>query len=239
MPNGGIITIRTKNTEIEAKSDLPLSPGRYINIVIEDQGGGISKKYLLNIFDPYFTTKQKGSGLGLATTYSTVQRHGGHITVSSEIEKGTVFNIYLPASLKDAKEIEYKEDPKHTGNGKILIMDDQKPILKMASRMLNRMGYETEFAIDGTEAIRKYREKYQSKNPFDLVLLDLTIPGGMGGADTIIELLKIDPDVCAVVSSGYSNDPIMANYEDYGFCGVVPKPYTKEQLSEVLNKIFL
>ncbi|MDM8518044.1 response regulator [Desulfobacterales bacterium HSG16] len=117
-------------------------------------------------------------------------------------------------------------------------MDDQASILKMVGRMLNRMGYETEFAIDGTEAIEKYRDKYQSLNSFDLVFLDLTIPGGMGGAKTLIELLKIDPNVKAVVSSGYSNDPIMSNFEDYGFCGVVPKPYTKDQLSDALNKIF-
>ena len=238
MPNGGTIAIRTENTEIESEGNLSLPAGRHIKIVIEDQGIGISKKHLPNIFDPYFSTKQKGSGLGLATAYSIIKRHDGHITVYSEIEKGTVFNIYLPASSKDFQEIKDKDDTKHSGSGNILIMDDQESILKMTGRMLNRMGYETVFATDGKKAVELYREAYHSENPFDLVILDLTIPGGMGGTKTIIELLKFDPDVKALVSSGYSNDPIMANYEDYGFCGVVPKPYTKAQLSEVLNKLF-
>jgi len=215
-----------------------LSAGRYIKIVVEDQGIGISKKHLPNIFDPYFTTKQKGSGLGLATTYSIINRHDGNIVVYSEIDKGTVFNIYLPASSKDVGEIEYKKELQHTGHGKILIMDDQEPILKMVGRMLNRMGYKTIFATDGSQAVEMYKEAQSSENPFDLVILDLTIPGGMGGLKTIIELLKIDSNVKAVVSSGYSNDPVMANYEDYGFCDVVPKPFTKNQLSEVLNNIF-
>lgn len=238
MPNGGVITIRTENLEIEAESALPLTAGRYIRISVEDQGVGISKKHLPNVFEPYFTTKQKGSGLGLATTYSIIKKHGGHITVYSGIDKGTVFNIYLPASLEEIDEIQNKEDPKHSGQGKILIMDDQEPILKMVTRMLGKMGYEVVSAIDGIQTIDIYREAYDAKRPFDLVILDLTVPGGMGGAKTIPELLKIDPNVKAVVSSGYSNDPIMANYENYGFCGVVPKPYAKEQLGEVLNKIF-
>ncbi|MDM8515526.1 ATP-binding protein [Desulfobacterales bacterium HSG16] len=238
MPNGGIITIRTENTEIEDKSGLPLSAGRYLKIVAEDQGVGISKKHLSNIFDPYFTTKQKGSGLGLATTYSIIKKHSGHITVYSEIEKGTVFNIYLPASSQVFKETPEKEEITHDGQGKILIMDDQEFILKMVGRILNRMGYETVFATDGSQAVEMYIEAQSSGNKFNLVILDLTVPGGMGGLKTIIELLKIDPDVKAVVSSGYSNDPIMANYEDYGFFGVAPKPYTKAELSKVLNKIF-
>ncbi|MCP3927459.1 MAG: PAS domain S-box protein [Desulfobacterales bacterium] len=238
MLSGGTITVRTENVEIDTESLPPLSAGRYIKIVFEDHGVGISKKHLSNIFEPYFTTKQKGSGLGLATTYSIIKLHGGHITVNSEIEKGTAFNIYLPASSMGIKEIEDREEVKHAGQGRILIMDDQEPILKMLGRMLNRMGYKTEFAIDGTDAVKKYREAFVAKESFDLVILDLTIPGGMGGTKTIIELLKIDSNTKAIVSSGYSNDPIMANYEDYGFCGVVPKPYSKAQLSEVLNKIF-
>jgi len=135
-------------------------------------------------------------------------------------------------------EIVDKEENIHFGKGKILIMDDQEAILKMVSRMLNKMGYEVRSATDGSQAINIYREAYDAGKTFDLVILDLTVPGGMGGAKTIQELLIISPNVKAVVSSGYSNDPIMANYEDYGFCGVVPKPYTKNQLSEVLNKIF-
>ncbi|MCP3926885.1 MAG: PAS domain S-box protein [Desulfobacterales bacterium] len=237
MPNGGIITIKTDNIEVYIESVLPLSSGSFIRIVVEDQGIGIHKKHLSKIFEPYFSTKQKGSGLGLATTYSIIKRHGGHINVHSEIEKGTYFSVYLPASSKCTKPVEDKGDPIHAGNGKILIMDDQESILKMVGRMLNHMGYETIFATDGTQAVELFRDHYKTKNHLELVILDLTIPGGMGGLKTIIELLKIDPNVKAVVSSGYSNDQIMANYEDYGFCGIVPKPYTKGQLAEVLNRI--
>ncbi|MBF0258095.1 MAG: PAS domain-containing protein [Desulfamplus sp.] len=237
MPNGGIITVKTENTDIQTDSGLPLAEGPYIRITVEDQGIGIQAKHISNIFDPFFTTKQKGSGLGLSTVYSIVKKHNGHITVYSEAGKGTVFNIYLPAILANATKQEEKKDVMHQGKGKVLIMDDQEAILNMVGRLLNLMGYETEFALDGIEAIEKYREAYQGQNPFDLVILDLTIPGGMGGAKTIPELLKIDSNVKAIVSSGYSNDPIMANYEAYGFCGVVPKPYTKAQLSEVLNQI--
>jgi len=238
MPNGGMISIRTENFNIETRSGIPLPPGQYVKIVFEDQGVGIPKNHLSSIFEPYFTTKQKGSGLGLATTYSIIKKHDGYITVYSEVEKGTVFNVYLPASLKNPIDHVGQTETKHKGKGRILLMDDQEPILKMAARMLNRMGYKTELAMDGAEAIEKYRQSYQGQNPFSLVILDLTIPGGMGGLKTLIELLKIDSEVKAIVSSGYSNDPVMANYEDYGFYDVVPKPYTKDQLSKVLNKVF-
>ncbi len=237
MPNGGVITIRSENIEIDTTSDFPLASGPYVRISIEDQGVGIHEKHISNIFDPYFTTKQKGSGLGLATAYSIVKRHGGNITVYSELGKGTVFHIYLPASSKDVLVAKDKAPSSHQGHGKILIMDDQEAILKMVARMLGKMGYETEAATDGAKAIEIYRQAYDAGKPFDLVILDLTVPGGMGGAKTIIELLKIDPDVKAVVSSGYSNAPIMANYQDYGFRGVVPKPYTKAHLAKLLNQI--
>lgn len=237
MPNGGKITIQTENVTIESNTILPLPAGRYVKINVEDQGCGIPKKHLQNIFDPYFTTKQKGSGLGLASTYSIIKKHDGHISVYSEIEKGTVFTIYLPASLKNIEKTEKVGDTSHQGFGKVLIMDDQEGILEMVGMMLNRMGYEASLVTDGVQAIEIYRASYELKQPFDLVILDLTIPGGMGGANTLIELLKIDPNVKAVVSSGYSSDSIMANYQGYGFCGVVSKPYTMNQLAELLNKI--
>ncbi|MBF0469271.1 MAG: response regulator, partial [Desulfamplus sp.] len=243
MPNGGMITIRTENVSLENNSGennsgIDLPAGRYIKVVVEDQGIGISKKHLPKIFEPYYTTKQKGSGLGLATSYSIIKRHGGYITVYSEVDKGTVFNIYLPASLQDVIEIKDKEENKHIGKGRILIMDDQELILKMAGIMLNKMGYEVVTASDGSLAIEIFREAYATHNQFDLVILDITVPGGMGGAETIPELLKIDPDVKAIVSSGYSNDPIMGSYADYGFCGVLPKPYTIGELAELLNRLF-
>jgi len=240
MPDGGIIQIQTENIVIESEVTHPadLPPGKYVKITVKDHGIGISEKHISKIFDPYFTTKQTGSGLGLATSYAIIKKHDGYMTVDSEIEKGTVFHIYLPASLKDFEKTEDMEKPMHQGHGKILVMDDQEMILKMVEKILNRMGYEAMLATDGSQAIEIYRNAYQSKSPVDLVILDLTVPGGMGGARTIAELLKIDPGVRAVVSSGYSNDPIMASYQDYGFCGIVPKPYTLSQLTEVLNNIF-
>lgn len=237
MPNGGIITIRSENTEIDADSLLSLSAGRYVKISLKDHGVGISEKHLPNIFDPYFSTKQAGSGLGLATSYSIIKRHDGHISVESKIDKGTTFSIYLPASEKAILKAEEKDAINYFGKGKILIMDDEEPILKMAGRMLSEMGYEPYLAKDGEEAIGIYQNTLESGKPFDLVVLDLTIPGGMGGQETIQKLLKIDPNVQAVVSSGYSNDPVMSNYKNHGFVGVIPKPYSQEQVAEVLNEI--
>ena len=239
MPNGGTILIRTENVHIENGGGIPLQAGRYIKMVFKDQGVGISQKHLSHIFDPYFTTKQKGSGLGLATSYSIIKRHDGHIIVDSKLDEGTVFTIYLPASTKDFNEHEDQIEVEHHGNGKILIMDDQKAILKMIKRMLKKMGYQTACATDGSQAIEIYKKALHSNNSFDAVILDLTVPGGMGGLKTIVELLKIDSDIKAIVSSGYSNDPIMSNYEDYGFCGVVPKPYSKAQLADVLNNVLV
>jgi len=237
MPEGGVIHIRTSNMEIAPESSIPLPSGKYVRILIEDPGVGISKKHLSTIFDPFFTTKQKGSGLGLSTTYSIIEKHDGHISVDSQLGVGTTFAIYLPASEKRITHVENLKE-RHQGHGKILVMDDQEPILNLVGRMLNRMGYETAFAKDGSQAIKMYKKALSSNNPFDLVILDLTVPGGIGGAKTIPELLKIDPRVKAVVSSGYSNDTIMANYRDYGFSGVVPKPYTMDQMAGLLNKIF-
>lgn len=237
MPHGGIIKLLTENVKITTNDNLPVSEGKYVKIIIEDKGMGISKKHLSKIFDPYFSTKQKGSGLGLATSFSIVKKHGGHITVYSELDKGTVFYIYLPASEGAVKKIEFKEEVNHQGHGKILVMDDQSSILKMVKRMLTRMGYDAICVSDGLETIKVFREAHLSDKPFDLVILDLTVPGGMGGAQTVTELLKIDPKVRAIASSGYSNDPVMANPVEYGFLDIAPKPYTKDQLSTLLNKI--
>ncbi|MBF0226350.1 MAG: PAS domain S-box protein [Desulfobacterales bacterium] len=237
MPEGGIIQIKAENKKIIYENNILLSPGCYVKISIKDNGIGIPEKHISKIFDPYFTTKQKGSGLGLATTYSIIQGHNGNISVESNIGEGTVFYIYLPAT--DTKPIieQKKQSVEIKGHGKILLMDDQEMILNMTGRLFGHMGYKTFFAKDGKQAIQMYKEAFLSQQPFDLVVLDLTIPGGMGGAETITELLKINPKVKAVVSSGYSNDPIMANYQDYGFCGVITKPFTKSEITETLSQI--
>jgi len=236
MPEGGIIKIELINTFMDNKTSLPMTAGPFVKIKITDQGIGIPDKHLSKIFDPFFTTKHKGSGLGLASSFSIIRKHGGHISVASELGKGTTFTIYLPATEKVAKSEETLET-KHKGHGKILIMDDQEHLLKMADRMLREMGYDVFLSNDGSQAIEMYLEAFQSSEPFDLSILDLTVPGGMGGARAIHELLKINPNAKVVVSSGYSNDPIMGDYQRYGFCGVLQKPYSTNQMAELLNMV--
>ncbi|MFH2044177.1 MAG: PAS domain S-box protein [Pseudomonadota bacterium] len=235
MPEGGIIQIAAENLIIDDRHELPLKTGRYISISIKDQGIGIAEKHISNVFDPYFTTKQKGNGLGLATTYSIIKKHDGHITVESQLGVGTTFYIYLPASDKTVSE---KEDVQLiTGHGRILVMDDEASLRRTFGRVLQKLGYEPEFAKDGVEAIEMFKEAKESKKPYDAVILDLTVPGGMGGKEAIEKLLEIDPEVKAIVSSGYSVDPVLANFKEYGFKGVFPKPFETQLLSKVLHEV--
>ena len=237
MSEGGIIKVRAENVTVGAEHNLPLADGKYVKIEIEDEGIGIPKEHLPKIFDPYFSTKQKGSGLGLATSYSIIQRHAGYITAESELGVGTTFYIYLPASQK--KEILEKkgaEERPFVGKGKILLMDDEEIVRNVAGAMLKYIGYEVDFAEDGAEAIELYRKAKESGQPFDVVIMDLTIPGGMGGKEAISKLIEIDPNVKAIVSSGYSTDAIMSDFKQYGFSGVIAKPYKIKDLSEVVHK---
>lgn len=238
MPDGGVIVARGRNTEIGSGSNLPASPGQYVKVTIEDEGTGIPKEHLQHIFEPYFTTRPTGNGLGLATAYSIIKRHGGLITVDTERDRGTAFHIYLPALTDKHNDAAPKEERTHQGKGRILIMDDQESVSRMLGRLLKPLGYESETAKDGAQAVEIYQKAYQSQVPFDLVILDLTVPGGMGGATAIQKLQKIDPTIKAVVSSGYSNDPVMANFKEYGFCGVIPKPYSGRQLTALLHRVF-
>jgi CheY-like chemotaxis protein len=180
-------------------------------------------------------------GLGLATTYSIINRHDGHITVESEVGVGTTFIIFLPAHEKDIRKLEPIEIPKPEKpeffTGRILLMDDEKSIRKVTKHMLSRLGYNPDFAKEGKEAIELYKGAIESGNPFEAVILDLTIKEGMGGVETIKKLMEIDPQVRAIVSSGYSNDPVMTNFRKYGFIGALAKPYTKKDLSDTLNKV--
>ena len=237
MPEGGIIEVSGENIVISTKDALPLDDGNYVRISIKDQGVGISKEHLKKVFDPYFSTKQKGSGLGLATSYSIVKKHRGLITVKSEITVGTTFHIYLSASQKEA--IVKKDEKKIPliGKGRILVMDDQEVVKELADIALKSMGYEVELAEDGSKAIELYKKAKKSGNAFDAVIMDLTVPGGMGGKETIKKLLKIDSKVKGIVSSGYSNDPIMADFRKHGFVGFLAKPYQTEELHEVLVKV--
>ncbi|RLB90540.1 MAG: hypothetical protein DRH50_12220 [Deltaproteobacteria bacterium] len=236
MPEGGIINVRAENTVVEKEYGFPLKKGKYIKITIEDQGLGIAKEHLSKIFDPYFTTKQKGSGLGLTTAYSIIKNHDGYISAESELGEGTRFDIYLPASEKEITGKRLFEERPLVGKGRILVMDDEEIVRRVSGEMLKSFGYEVEFARDGTEAIEVYKNAKESGNAFDAVIMDLTIPGGMGGKEAIKKLLELDPDVKAIVSSGYSNDPVMADFRKYGFRAVVAKPYEIKELGEVIHK---
>lgn len=237
MPQGGIISVTAENVGYDALPN-PMKAEKYVKIVIRDQGVGISKDYLEKIFDPYFTTKQKGHGLGLAISYSIVKKHDGDITVESQIGVGTTFTIFLPAAAEQEmpeKAAEEKESGVIRGDGKVLVVDDDKSIRDVAKIMLEGVGYEVVLAADGAEAIGLYSEAKESNKPFDIAVIDLTIPGGMGGKEAIQELLKMDSNIKAIVSSGYANSPIMAEYEKHGFCGVIAKPYGLDRLSQALH----
>jgi PAS domain S-box-containing protein len=237
MPNGGVIAFTCENTVLSGGDASLLPPGRYVKVTVQDSGIGISREHLPNIFDPYFTTKQRGSGLGLATSYSIVSKHGGHISVVSEPGRRTAFTLMLPASSNASVPATHKEDSLKRGAGKILLMDDEEEVLRTTGDALARLGYSISYADDGSKAIELYREAIQAGEPFVAVILDLTVRGGMGGKETIEQLLKIDPDVKAIVSSGYSNDPIMADHRAHGFAGVVSKPYRLKQMSNIVYRV--
>ena len=235
MPGGGTIQIGLENSEVQAGGTLPLKQGRYVKLTVTDHGVGIPQEHLAKVFDPYFTTKDKGTGLGLAVSYSIIRNHGGHILVESESGVGTTFTVYLPASDRNAADAQHAQDHLVRGSGRVLVMDDEEMVRLVTGEILGALGYEVEFACDGGEAIERYRNAKERGQPFDAVIMDLTIAGGMGGKDTIRKLLEYDPDAKAIVSSGYSNDPIMANFREHGFRDVIVKPYKTIDLSRVLH----
>ncbi len=237
MPAGGILHIRAYNYYHDGHADLPLEKGRYVCFSVQDAGVGIEEKFLARIFDPYFTTKKTGSGLGLAVTYSIIKKHKGHIAVRSKLGEGTTFTVYLPALEKAAVVNDKQEKSVETLQGRVLLMDDEELILEVGSEMLASLGLSVTTAKDGEEAIRLYRQGLEKKTRFDVVVLDLTVPGGKGGQETLKELKQIDPRVKAIVSSGYSTDPIMAEFDKYGFAACVSKPYRIEEMADALRKI--
>ena len=237
MPEGGILEICAENIDLPAGNEFSLPAGPCLKTSFRDHGVGIGPDHLPKVFDPYFTTKQKGSGLGLTVAYSIIDKHNGRMTVESELGHGTTFSIYLPASGQTATQPADEKTHLFIGKGKILVMDDEKFIREVAIQILRKMGYEVAVANDGHETVEMYRQAQESGEPFDTVIMDLTVPGGMGGKEAIQELKKLDPNVKALVSSGYSNDPIMSNFRDYGFQGVVKKPYRIQDMSDALRSI--
>jgi signal transduction histidine kinase/CheY-like chemotaxis protein len=243
MDSGGIISISLKIINLLNSLKIPLPNGHYIQIFIKDHGGGIPLNVQDHIFEPYFTTKEKGSGLGLATAYSIMKRHGGYITFETTVGIGTTFFLYLPINEKSLenqnRNQKQKSLMKNIFSGKVIIMDDDLVVLKTLSKILIKFGLMVHQANDGKELIDMYRSSLIANEKYDLVIMDLTIPGGFGGKESITKLLEMDPNIKAIVSSGYSNDPIIANYKEYGFCQVLNKPYTigaiKLMLSEFLQ----
>ncbi len=237
MPDGGVIRISSRNVTLGIKERPPLAEGKYVRISVKDQGIGIPGEHVPKIFDPYFTTKQKGNGLGLATSYAIIKKHDGNITVESKLGVGATFHIFLPASRNRNASQAGPEVNADQGEGRILVMDDVEAIRDVATNMLRSLGYTTADARDGVEALELYGEAMKTGKPFDAVVMDLTVPGGMGGQETVKKLLRMDPNAKVIVSSGYSNDDIMANYMAHGFSGVVPKPYTLHQLGEAVGRL--
>lgn len=240
MPEGGRVEITARNVHAPA-SDLPqiLAHGPYVEIAITDRGVGIPEKDFLRIFDPYFTTKEKGSGLGLATSYSIMANHNGLIDVRSEVGKGTTFLLYLPATGAMPRDEQVKPAAAAAAGprGRVLVMDDEPVIRDVAKELLTALGHEVEFASHGGEAVEKYQAAQRSGKPFDVVILDLTIRGGMGGAEAVRRLREIDPAVKAIVSSGYSGDAVIANHREQGFQAFLKKPYDIDALQDTLNSV--
>lgn len=237
MENGGIVRVCIENQVVTPRNEIPLKEGSYVRISIEDHGSGISDAHIHKIFDPYFTTKEHGSGLGLATVYSIIKNHDGFIGVESREGAGTLFLLYLPSSENAVPQPEVSKSDFAAGSGKVLVMDDEELIREVACDILEYLGYGALACHDGKTAIKMYSEAMAAGEPFAAVLMDLTIPGGMGGQETMQRLLAIDPGVVGIVSSGYCNDPILSNYRQYGFSGIVEKPYSPDTLAKVLHDL--
>ena len=242
MPAGGTLTITARNADLGSVNRFALLAGMYVVLSFADEGCGISGEELKKIFDPYFTTKSAGTGLGLASVHSIVSRHGGTIDVGSTVGQGTTFTIYLPSTVKtsshDTADSVVQSAGEHAG-GWILVMDDEESIRNLAAEMLEYLGYRATTCSSGAEAVVLYQVAMESGTPFSAVIMDLTIPGGIGGRETAERIHAINPAACLIVSSGYSNDPIMADYNAYGFSGAVSKPYTIAEFGQLLSSLLV
>ena len=237
MPDGGIVYVSADNITGEELDSPELNAKNYIKISISDNGCGIDEENLAKIFDPYFTTKEKGSGLGLATCYSIIKNHHGLLRVESIVGQGTTFSILIPATETLIAESENDKDSEFTGEGKILLMDDDFNVRDMFIHITKNLGFDVDSASHGEEAIQIFRNFQKSGEKYKFVLLDITIPGGMGGKETIIKLREIDPDVKAIATSGYSEDSINTHFKEFGFNGFLSKPFKVKEFKKLINDV--
>ncbi|MCD6291847.1 MAG: PAS domain S-box protein [Deltaproteobacteria bacterium] len=238
MPDGGIIDIECQNFANEPQNQLYLKADNYVKITISDQGVGIPTETIDKVFDPYFTTKERGSGLGLAITHSIINKHDGRISIDSGPGQGCKITIYLAATTEKlaADPLKFPETSTKSPGSRILIMDDEEMIRDIMKSIMTLKGYEVISAADGEEAIRFYNKARQSDAPIDLIIMDLTIPGGMGGREAMQKILQLDPQAKAIVSSGYSNGPIMSDYKKYGFRAALSKPFKIQELLTTIDR---
>jgi PAS domain S-box-containing protein len=235
MAGGGTVSVSCRNVHVGTGEVPPLKAGPYVVITVGDHGIGIPEESKPKLFDPFFSTKPGGTGLGLTSSYSIMRRHQGQITVESRAGTGTAFHLYLPASGRDIEPGVVRDGQVIRGKGRILLMDDEESLREVAGEMLRNIGYTVAVVADGDAALQEYQRSLDLRAPFDVVILDLTVPGGMGGTETVKRLRDIDEGVRAIVSSGYSSAPVMADFREYGFCGVLTKPYNIVELSAALQ----
>jgi two-component system cell cycle sensor histidine kinase/response regulator CckA len=238
MPNGGSVNVSAENVQIDERSGLPLEAGRYVKVAVADHGPGVPPELVDKIFDPYFTTKQTSSGLGLAISYSIIRKHGGFLHLEDNSPAGATFAFYLPAAhgkvMSDS--LQTNDRSFHFNQQRILVMDDESAIRELTSQLLVTMGYEVTAVPDGSEAVRIYERAVRKGEYFRAVILDATVRGGLGGVETIERLRTIDPEVNAIICSGYSDEAALSEFLSYGFRGALPKPFTRRELAAVLQK---
>ena len=240
MPSGGIVRVSARNLEIDANSGLPIRPGRYVQVQVGDNGRGIQKRLVTKIFDPYFTTKSTGTGLGLSISYSVVKKHGGLLHLERNSADGSTFTFYLPATDSEppVPEPTLENEIFSFNHQRVLVMDDEAAIRDLTSELLGTLGYKVTTAPDGAEALKKYELAMRTGETFQAVILDATIRGGMGGVATMERLRDLDPNVTAIICSGYSDDAALAEFLTYGFRAALPKPFTRHELANVLQRAF-
>ncbi len=238
MPGGGHLEVRLEPVEIEPDAGLPIAPGSYVRIAVRDEGVGIAAEHLERVFDPYFTTKAQGSGLGLATVFSIVGRHLGHVGVRSERGRGTTFTVHLPARLEAAPPPDRTPDaPRSPRCGRVLVMDDEEQLRRVLRAIRMEHGFEVDAVEEGSEALRRWEAARAEERPYAFAILDVTIRGGLGGEETMRRLRALDPSAKVIVSSGYAAGSLLARHKEHGFAGVVEKPYSIDELMRAVDAV--